>query len=171
MMRFLTRQVAVDAILWDGKEETFDDIVAMVGDGYEISVIDSGSKLIQMDTEMGVAYPEPGEWIVWDGEFAQAYKDARFRELFELAVEVKLQFGEGDFLGTVTAPLGGARYVSLHSINPHAAISPVPKTQEEKVAFRQEWDARVDKGKEQQDNDKFKQILKSAHENTKDGFA
>lgn len=116
-MRYLTRQVAVDAIQWDGKEDTFGAIRDMIGDEYELYILDETSNLIQMDTEMGVAYPEPGEWIVWDGEFAQAYKDARFRELFEPEAQ----------------PVNGMI---------------LPKTQEEKVAFRQYWDARVDAAKE-----------------------
>jgi len=126
-MRYLTRQVAVDAIQWDGKEDTFGQIRDMLGDEYELSIIDETSNLIQMDTEMGVTYPEPGEWIVWDGEFAQAYKDARFKEMFAPATEFILD----------------AQNVEITMVQESSAI---PKTQEEKIAFRQDWDSRVERG-------------------------
>jgi hypothetical protein len=126
-MRYLTRQVAVDAIQWDGTSDTLAAIYDMVGEDVELTVIDANSHMIQMDTEMGVAYPEPGEWITWDGEFAQAYKDKRFKELFTQVIGTAITDGT-----TVDMVLSGA----------------IPKTQEEKIAFRQYWDSRVDAAKE-----------------------
>jgi len=128
-MRYLTRQVAVDAIQWDGREDTFGQIRDMVGDSYELDLMDEIEGLLQLDTSTGTAWPmkgdEPGtgDWVVWDGEYAHCYKYEQFQELFAPAVE----------------------YI-LDAQNVEITFAPIPKTQEEKVAFRQYWDSRVERG-------------------------
>ena len=42
----------------------------------------------------------------------------------------------------------GTDHIAYLVCEPVVPLAPKPKTAEEKVAFRKEWDARVDKGKE-----------------------
>jgi hypothetical protein len=87
-MRYLTRKTVVEAIQWDGKEDTFGEIREMVGDEYEVSVLDEVEGILQIDTSTGSAWPMKtgengqGDWIVWDGEYAHCYKYEQFWEFF-----------------------------------------------------------------------------------------
>lgn len=81
-MRYLTRQVAMDAIQWDGKEDTFGQIRDMLGDEYDLEILDEVEGILQVDTATGTAWPLPGDWVTWDGEYANAYKNEQFKMLF-----------------------------------------------------------------------------------------
>jgi hypothetical protein len=98
MTRYLTRQVAVEAIQWDGKEDTFGAIRDMLGDEYNLEILDEVEGILQLDTSTGAAWPMKtgeageGDWVVWDGQYAHCYKHEQFWEFFRQAIPEIIEF-------------------------------------------------------------------------------